>query len=118
MAALALTAIGLMLEVSVILGLSGLILLMLPEAPQYDAEVILDRILNGDPPPWLSAAMPGAYLVAISLVEPLVGGGHAGCEAAAAAARLGASRLLGTPEASSSGERSCNQSIGGPGTGP
>lgn len=78
MAALALTAIGLMLEVSVILGLSGLILLMLPEAPQYDAEVILDRILNGDPPSWLSAAMPGAYLVAISLVEPLVVAGGFG----------------------------------------
>jgi len=77
-AALALTIIGLLLELSVIIGLSGLILLMLPQAPQYDAEVIFDRILTGDPPAWLSAALPGAYLAAISLVEPLVVAGGFG----------------------------------------
>lgn len=43
----------------------------------------------------------------------VIGGGHAGCEAAAAAARLGASTLLITMQASNLGEMSCNPAIGG-----
>ncbi|NRA73882.1 MAG: tRNA uridine-5-carboxymethylaminomethyl(34) synthesis enzyme MnmG [Rickettsiales bacterium] len=43
----------------------------------------------------------------------IVGGGHAGCEAAYIAAEIGASSLLITPTRYNIGEMSCNPSIGG-----
>lgn len=43
----------------------------------------------------------------------VVGGGHAGCEAASASSRLGCSTCLITPDLTKIGEMSCNPSIGG-----
>ena len=47
----------------------------------------------------------------------VIGGGHAGCEAAAASARLGVNTALFTHDINTIGEMSCNPAIGGLGKG-
>jgi tRNA uridine 5-carboxymethylaminomethyl modification enzyme len=55
----------------------------------------------------MMSTSPGAYDVII------IGGGHAGCEAAAAAARVGARTALVTHSHATIGEMSCNPAVGG-----
>jgi tRNA uridine 5-carboxymethylaminomethyl modification enzyme len=59
----------------------------------------------------LEPPMTGTYDVIV------IGGGHAGCEAAAASARFGARTLLLTHTFETLGEMSCNPAIGGVGKG-
>src|SRR6187551_490625 len=53
----------------------------------------------------------------LSFNVAVIGGGHAGCEAAGAAARIGAKTALITHQFATIGAMSCNPAIGGLGKG-
>ena len=69
----------------------------------------LQIVLESDP---MSKIAPSKHYDVI-----VVGGGHAGCEAAGASARMGAQTLLLTHDTSRIGELSCNPAMGGLGKG-
>ncbi|CAN3376927.1 hypothetical protein DIURU_001702 [Diutina rugosa] len=66
---------------------------------------------------YLNAELAQKLVGAPKLSVVVVGGGHAGCEAATGSARSGASTTLITPDITKIGTASCNPSMGGVGKG-
>jgi tRNA uridine 5-carboxymethylaminomethyl modification enzyme len=69
------------------------------------------------PTSWLRCRTPPMSIHGGSYDVIVIGGGHAGCEAAAAAARIGARTALVTHRFTTIGAMSCNPAIGGLGKG-
>jgi tRNA uridine 5-carboxymethylaminomethyl modification enzyme len=70
-----------------------------------------------DPSPRLRYKAPLEALMSNRFDVVVIGGGHAGCEAAAAASRMGAYTVLITHKFTTIGAMSCNPAIGGLGKG-
>src|SRR5690349_24259193 len=70
-----------------------------------------------DPSPRLSYKAASEVLMSMRFDVVVIGGGHAGCEAAAASARMCAKTALITHRFGTIGAMSCNPAIGGLGKG-
>lgn len=73
-----LTFACLCLEVVIIFGLFGFLVLLLPDRPDYAFGLLVEQIWDGTAPAWLMTLLPVLWFLALSAVEPLyVGGGFA-----------------------------------------
>jgi tRNA uridine 5-carboxymethylaminomethyl modification enzyme len=80
-------------------------------------EASADRVFDRQPGVGYKANILENFQMDARFDVIVVGGGHAGCEAAAAAARMGARTALITHRFATVGAMSCNPSIGGLGKG-